>query len=72
MVSLKDLIAIKLRYGLDHAGRAKDVADVQELIRAIPPDKRFAGKLPKELRASFKSMVDAVRNSGKTPRDTRF
>ena len=72
VVSLKDLIAIKLRCGLKNPGRAKDIADVQELVRAIPLDKRFAGKLPKELRASFKSMVDAVRSSAGPPRETRF
>jgi len=61
VVSLKDLIAIKLRTGLDHVGRAKDLGDVQELIRAVPLDKTFAAKLPKDLRDPYKKMVDAVR-----------
>ena len=46
VVSLKDLIAIKLICGLNNLGRAKDLGDVQELIRVVPLDKRFAGKLP--------------------------
>lgn len=61
VVSLKDLIAIKLRTGLGQMDRAKDLGDVQELIRSVPLDKAFAAKLPKDLRQAYKSMVDAVR-----------
>lgn len=61
VVSLKDLIAIKLICGLKNVGRGKDIIDVQDLIREIPLDKRFAGKLPPPLRSSFKSIVDVVR-----------
>lgn len=39
VVSLKDLIAIKLRCGLGNINRSKDVGDVVELIRLIPLDK---------------------------------
>ena len=34
---------------------------MEDLIRAVPLDKRFAARLPKEIRAEFKKMVDAVR-----------
>jgi hypothetical protein len=61
VVSLKDLIVIKLLCGLGNVARSKDVADVVELIRRIPLDKRFAGKLPRGLRDAFKKLVDAVR-----------
>jgi hypothetical protein len=61
VVSLKDLVAIKLRTGLNNFGRTKDIADVEALIGLIPLDKRFAGKLPPDLRADFKRLVDAVR-----------
>lgn len=61
VVSLRDLIIIKLLCGLDNLGRSKDVADVVELIRRIPLDKRFAAKLPPDLRVTFKELVDAVR-----------
>ncbi|MGB7160967.1 MAG: hypothetical protein WBD40_23100 [Tepidisphaeraceae bacterium] len=61
VVSLKDLIAIKLRTGLNNFGRTKDIADVEALIGLIPLDKRFAGKLPADLRGDFKQLVDAVR-----------
>lgn len=69
VVSLKDLIAIKLRTGLKHMDRAKDLGDVQELIRAVPLDKTFAARLPRDLRDPFKRMVDAVRSGEKARRD---
>ncbi len=67
VVSLKDLIAIKLRTGLNNFGRTKDIADVEALIGLVPLDKRFAGKLPRDLRADFKRIVEAVR-AGKRAR----
>jgi hypothetical protein len=73
VVSLADLIAIKLLCGLKHPARSKDLGDVEELIRATKLDKRFAAKLPKSLRAEFKGMVDAVRSSERSlPEDRRF
>jgi hypothetical protein len=65
VVSLRDLIAIKLLCGLENVGRSKDIADVEELVRVVPLDKRFAGKLPPALRAPYKSIVDAVRANEK-------
>jgi hypothetical protein len=64
VVSLKDLIAIKLRTGLRHVHRGKDIVDVTELIARVPLEKSFAAKLPKDLRAEFKRLVD-VANAGK-------
>jgi hypothetical protein len=61
VVSLKDLIAIKLICGLNNRGRGKDIAHVEDLIAAVPLDKRFAGKLPKGVRSEFKVLVDGVR-----------
>jgi hypothetical protein len=61
IISLKDLIAIKLRTGLRHVHRGKDIVDVQELIQRVPLDKTFAVKLPKDLRPDFKRLVDIVR-----------
>jgi hypothetical protein len=62
VVSLADLIAIKLRCGPKNPGRAKDIADVQELIRAVGLDKTFVSKLPKDLRPEFRSLVAIVRS----------
>lgn len=72
VVSLKDLIAIKLICGLKNVARSKDIGDVEELVRAVPLDKRFAGKLPPELRAPFKKLVDAVRAAERARGDRRF
>jgi hypothetical protein len=72
VVSLKDLIAIKLICGLNNTGRSKDIGDVEELIRAIPLDKRFAGKLPTALRAPFKTLVDGVRANTRSQKGNRF
>jgi hypothetical protein len=72
VVSLKDLIAIKLICGLNNRGRSKDIGDVEELVRAIPLDKRFAGKLPRDLRGPFKALVDGVRANDRTQGENRF
>ena len=61
VVTLKDLVAIKLLCGLKTPGRSRDIGDVEDLIRAVPLDKRFAAKLPKGIRGEFKALVDAVR-----------
>ena len=73
MVTLKDLVASKLLCGLKNPGRSKDLGDVEDLIRSVPLDKRFAAKLPKGIRAEFKAMVDAVRAADRAgPEDRRF
>ena len=73
VVALKDLIAIKLICGLKRPARSKDLGDVEELIRSVPLDKRFAVRLPKGIRAEFKTMVDAVRALGRSrPPSGRF
>lgn len=73
VVTLKDLVAIKLLSGLNNPARSKDLGDVEDLIRAVPLDKRFAGKLPREVREEFKGLVDAVRESERSrPGDRRF
>jgi len=69
VISLKDLLAIKLRTGLNVLDRAKDLADVQELIRAVPLDKTFAPKLPKDLRDPYKKMVDVVKAGERSRQD---
>ena len=69
VVSLKDLIAIKLICGLNNTGRSKDITHVEDLIATIPLDKRFAGKLPTALRAPFKILVDGVRANERNQKD---
>jgi hypothetical protein len=73
VVTLKDLVAIKLKSGLNNPGRTRDLGDVEDLIRLVPLDKRFAAKLPRQLRADFKAMVDAVRSRDRSlPEGRRF
>ena len=71
VVTLKDLVAIKLLCGLKNPGRSKDIGDVEDLIRSIPLDKRFAMKLPKGVRQEFKALVDAVRARDRAISDDR-
>ncbi len=60
VVALPDLIAFKLHSGLGRVERAKDLADVVELIRCVPLDKAFASQLPARFRNDFKKLVEAV------------
>lgn len=60
VVGLADLVRMKLTSGLSSLRRAQDIADVVGLVRCVPLDKRFAARLPRELRAAFKKLVDAV------------
>jgi hypothetical protein len=64
VVALADLIRFKLRTGTRSVARSKDLADVVELIRRVPLDKSFAGRLPPDLRSDFKRLVDAVAQDG--------
>jgi len=60
VVSLADLVRIKLASGLANAARAKDLAHVVDLIQRVPLTKAFAAKLPPHLRAPFKKLIDTV------------
>jgi len=73
VVTLKDIVAIKLTCGLENPGRHRDIGDVEDLIRAVPLDKRFAARLPKSIRSEFKALVDGVRQGEKRgPENRRF
>ncbi|MCL4742526.1 MAG: hypothetical protein KJZ54_10030 [Phycisphaerales bacterium] len=67
IISLPDLVRFKLHAGLDHLDRARDLADVVELIRRVPLDKSFAARLPTAMRDPFKRLVDAVRSAPPHP-----
>lgn len=66
VISLADLIRGKLTVGLVNINRAKDIADVVELIRVIPLNKTFAAKLPTKLRAPFKELVEQIHGPRRT------
>jgi len=61
VVSLADLINLKLRSGLANLLRAQDLADVIGLIRARALGGDFAAKVDPALRAEFRRLADAVR-----------
>ena len=64
VVSLADLIAMKLRSGLAKTTRAQDLADVIGLIRRCNLKGGFASHLPKDLRPEFRKLVRAIRDEG--------
>lgn len=68
VIGLADLVRGKLTVGLEAVHRAKNIGDVIELIRVVPLKKGFAPRLPKHLRAPFKTLVEQVHE----PRRTRM
>ncbi len=68
VIGLADLIRAKLTIGLTAVKRSKDIGHVIHLIERIPLRKDFAPKLPKDLRAPFKTLVEQVHE----PRRTRM
>lgn len=66
VISLADLVRAKLVSGLESPRRAKDIADVLELIRVVPLKKDFASKLPTKVRGPFKQLVDDVAGPRRT------
>jgi hypothetical protein len=60
VVSLVDLVRMKLATGLHRVERAKDLADVVELIRHVPLDSSLAARLPSSQRVAFRKLCRAV------------
>lgn len=56
MLPLRDLIELKLASGLTSAGRLKDLADVQELIKANRLAMEFAAKLHPFVQQKFRDL----------------
>lgn len=66
VIGLADLVRGKLTVGLQNVNRAKDIADVVELIQVVPLKKDFAAKLPRSLRTPFKQLVEQVHGPRRT------
>ncbi len=62
VVSLADLISMKLRSGTANLLRAQDLADVIGLIRHRRLTSKFAGRIQKDLRPEFRKLVKAIRD----------
>ena len=61
VIALHHLVELKLASGMTNAGRLKDLADVQELIRAVSLDAEFGEKLDPSVRGKYIELLDAVR-----------
>ena len=59
-VGLVPLIELKLASGISHAGRVKDLGDVQELIRILKLPREFAAKLNSYVKAKFEELHDGL------------
>jgi hypothetical protein len=60
---LETLIELKLASGISNAGRLKDLADVQEIIRTLHLDRSYESKLDPYVRPKFLEMWDAVQTT---------
>ncbi len=59
-LNLPTLVDLKLASGMTNAGRLKDLADVQELIRLLPLPATFADQLNPYTRGKFAELWAAV------------
>lgn len=59
-LSLEKLIELKLASGMTNAGRIKDLADVQELIRVLRLDAGFSDRLAAYVRPKYAELWSAV------------
>lgn len=61
-VNLPTLIDLKLASGMTHPARRRDLADIQDLIRSLALDERFADNLAPYVRATFLQLVEELRS----------
>jgi len=61
VLSVKDLVELKLASGLTNPDRLKDLADVQELIRHAGVPRELVAELDPMVRAKFVEIWDATR-----------
>jgi hypothetical protein len=59
-LGLETLVELKLASGMTNAGRLKDLADVQELIRVLKLPREFGGKLNEYVRGKFEELHQGV------------
>jgi hypothetical protein len=57
------LIELKLASGMTGLGRRKDLADVQELIRALDLDASVASRLDPSVRGVYLELYDELRQA---------
>ena len=65
-VSLEKLIELKLASGMTNPNRLKDLADIQELIRAIRPPRELADRLDAYVRGRYLELWDGIASDDAT------
>jgi hypothetical protein len=65
VVTLEKLVELKLASGMTAPDRLKDLADVQELIKARGLDADFAGRLNPYVREDYLRLCEAVGRGGR-------
>jgi hypothetical protein len=65
VVSLPRLIELKLASGMTAPDRLRDLADVQELIRAEALDEKFAEQLDESVRSKFSELARATKHASR-------
>ena len=63
-LSLEKLVELKLASGMTNAGRIKDLADVQELIRVVGLSAGFSDRLDAYVRPKYAELWRAVASTG--------
>jgi len=63
VLRLSKLVELKLASGMTAPHRLRDLADVQEIIKARQLDESFATELDASVRATFVSLVEAARTT---------
>jgi len=66
-VRLEMLVELKLASGMTGAGRRKDLADVQELIRVLNLDAAFAERLDESVRAMYLELRGELEDARSNP-----
>jgi len=66
-VALETLVELKLASGMTNPGRLKDLADVQELVRALQLEESFAERLDPSVRAKFAELRRGIVEPPGTP-----
>ena len=62
-LNLEKLVEFKLASGLSGAGRLRDLADVQDLIRILDLCAAFADKIDASVRAAYRDLWDGVQGA---------
>lgn len=62
-LALETLVELKLASGMTHAGRIKDLADVQELMRVLRLDAAVADRLDAYVRPKYLELWRAIEST---------